>query len=354
MEQLWIRFLATLLAAWIGGCIGRVIRLPTPRMVGGLIAVCVFNGITGLAFFPRQLRTVLMIGSGAMLGLQIKRENVKGLKRLPGPVMISSICLVILTCVFGLLIHYCSGIDLKTALYASTPGGMTDMTLIALEQGADSGVVIVLHLVRYLTAVTLLPICVRAAIRKFTLIKQDGRTLTEEPRKNGEKLSPLRVLVTLAVAVAGGLLGTWLAIPSGTLAFSLLFTAVYHVLTNRGQIPEKTPKVIQFFCGAYIGAGIDTSFVNRLDSLLIAVALMIVIVLIWSFGVAYLIFRLTGLDFPTAVMASSPGGTQEMSLMAMEYEGVDVGVVAIMQLLRILVSVSVMPTCILLLSNLMN
>lgn len=81
----------------------------------------------------------------------------------------------------------------------------------------------------------------------------------------------------------------------------------------------------------------------HMDDLIIPILIMVVGILMFVFATSFIMHKITGLDYPTCMFASTPGGLQEMSLLSEEL-GADTVKVAVMQTMRLIFVVSFFPT----------
>ena len=65
---------------------------------------------------------------------------------------------ILLNLLLGWIFHRTGKLMLETALFATAPGGMSDMGMIAAEMGGNSAQVSVMQLCRVVCAVVLCPI----------------------------------------------------------------------------------------------------------------------------------------------------------------------------------------------------
>ncbi len=151
----------TLLFAAIGGILGDKIKLPAGALIGAMVAVGAYNIFGNQAYMPPQFRLGIQILAGAMIGLQINQETLSGLKMLLVPALIMIVSVMAICFTAGFLMYKFTGLDLTTALFASAPGGMTEMSLAADSLGANAPQVALLQLIRLLSVIIILPFLVR-------------------------------------------------------------------------------------------------------------------------------------------------------------------------------------------------
>lgn len=150
----------TLLVAGLGGIIGIKLKIPAGALIGAMIFVAIYNITTGRGEIPFNMKILAQIVVGGMIGLNFKMETVYELKNLIAPALMLVLGLTVFSICLGFIISKLTGLDLITALFSCSPGGLTDMTLIAEEYGAETPKVALLHLMRLITVITVLPIVI--------------------------------------------------------------------------------------------------------------------------------------------------------------------------------------------------
>ncbi len=157
--------LLTLIVAFAGGLIGLKLKIPAGALIGAMIAVAALKIGSGRGDLPYSFRIMAQIFVGGMLGLNFSMETINGLKNLIFPAMIVVVGLTLFSVILGFTLSKLTGLDLTTALFSVSPGGLTDMTLISGAYGADTPTVALLHLMRLLTVITVLPTIIGALMR---------------------------------------------------------------------------------------------------------------------------------------------------------------------------------------------
>ena len=161
------RIALTLVVAFIGGYVGIKLRLPAGALLGAMLAVAFANLAIGFAGeIPREFRTVAQIVVGGILGLSITRDTVAGLKSMWLPVVVLVVCMIGLSLLAGYVLSRITGWDPATAFFASSPGGMTEMTLASMSYGADTPTVALLQLVRMIAIVSFMPLILKFVLKK--------------------------------------------------------------------------------------------------------------------------------------------------------------------------------------------
>lgn len=157
----------TLLLAVIGGSIGLKLKLPAGALLGAMIAVAVANlGFGYVGQIPPNFRTAAQMVVGGILGLSITRQTVASLRTMLLPAVVLVVAMISLSLVAGFILAKVTGMDLTTALFSSSPGGMTEMTLTSMSFGADTPTVALLQLLRMISIVSIMPLILKIVLKK--------------------------------------------------------------------------------------------------------------------------------------------------------------------------------------------
>ncbi|MBR3295337.1 MAG: AbrB family transcriptional regulator [Clostridia bacterium] len=344
-------FAVTVAIGIIGSFIATKLRMPGGMMVGAMILVAVFNILTGKGFFPRLFKTFLQVFSGVIIGSRVGKKDLKELRFIIFPTIILLVFMMIMNASLGFLIHKVGGLDIVTSLFSSSPGGLSDMGLLAEDLGANPAYVTLLQLVRVLTIYFFMPPIIEKIFAR-QLEANKGNVRVPEKKKDDlskdEKIK--RFVLTLIVGAAGGTALYLLKVSSGAMIGSMIAVAAYNIVTEKAYCPKSIRNVTQVGSGCFLGLKIDMESVMGLSALLLPTGIMLLGVIAFAFITAFVINRLTKLDFAVALMASTPGGIQEISLLSEEL-GTDTPKVAVMQTCRLMFVVSTFPTLIELLSS---
>ncbi len=329
--------LETLLAGLAVGFLLDKLRMPGGMMIGAVIGSCAFGVITGSAEMPKAAKITAQIVAGAFIGSGVSRQELREMKSIAKPAAILLPGLLLINVACGFLIHWTSPADLITSFMCSTPGGVSDIPMIATDLGADTSKVVLMQFVRFMMGIALFPALIRAFSPKGEKGKESAIKLAKE------KPNALAVILTLAAATAFGLLGMISPVPSGTMAFAVLGSMGFKLVYPKAQTPRLVRKIAQCLAGAFVGAGIGVEQLKGLPSLFAPILLMIACYLLGAFVISA-IFRRTGcFGFTESMLATTPAGASDMALIS-----ADMGIrnikLVLLQVLRLIVVISVFPT----------
>ena len=143
------------LLLWGGGCIvvglviGRALRLPAWHLIGPL-AVSAAIHMTGVSDFriPGWAIAAAQVGLGATIGCRFAGLDLRTLVRTLVLAAGSTAILLALTIAWALAIGRLTGIDPALLTLAYSPGGVAEMSMVALSLSLEPGFVVVHHLTR--------------------------------------------------------------------------------------------------------------------------------------------------------------------------------------------------------------
>ena len=155
------RMIITLLFATAGGVAGYKIGFPAGAFIGAMVFAALYNIITNNAIVPVQLKIAAQIILGAAIGTGLTLNTLKGLKQLVVPILIFLTLLFVFSIISALIISKVTNMDIATAFFSCSPGGLTEMTIIADSYKANAPVVALVHLSRILSVILIYPVIVK-------------------------------------------------------------------------------------------------------------------------------------------------------------------------------------------------
>ena len=185
-----LQMAVTLAAAICGVFAARKLKLPVPFMLGAMLGVAVFNIITANAWFPKDVKTFTQSVSGAYIGLSLTRKDLRNIRQLIAPTVVMVICFLGFTTGVGFVLYKVFGLDPATSFLVAIPGGVTEISLMSYEMGADPAIVSFLQTFRVFAVYLIFPAMIT------------GMGMTYIPRAFPSSTDmPLLVSVTTAVRI---------------------------------------------------------------------------------------------------------------------------------------------------------
>jgi len=217
----------------------------------------------------------------------------------------------------------------STAAWGTSPGGASAMVVMAEDYGADVRVVATMQYIRVICVVLM------AALVSHLFSVEGGNTAINvaqtTPLWNQQTL--IHFAVTLVILVVGVGLGRF--IPAGYLLVPMLLGSVCQLMGWVELVLPHWLLVIAYgIMGGYIGLRFDRETLRyvmyAMPVMISASMLLIVLCGISALGVAWWL----GVDYLSAYLATSPGGLDSLSIVAIDVHA-EVGLVVAMQTLRL-------------------
>lgn len=326
----YLRLALALTIGSVGGWIFAWLGLPLPWMLGPMTACTLASLFDAPLAGPGPIRTAMMAVIGVLLGSAVT-PGLLGQLGLWLPVVIG---LFLFMAAAGLCCVYyfrrVGGFDATTAFFAGMPGGLVEMIAFGEERGGDGRRIGLIHSARILMVVMTLP---------FLVGLVEGTSLGAR-RPAGPSILDAALAADLwliASIIAGVLIGHVLRMPAKLLTGPMLASGFVHLMGWSDFVP---PSELVIVAQIVLGTGIGTSFAGlgaaMIGRIMLLSAGSTLILLVLTVGFATAVSRLTGFSPVTLMLAYSPGGLAEMSLIALALH-LDVALVAAHHMVRILV-----------------
>lgn len=340
-------FFLIVILAGLGGTIANRMKVPAGFLIGSIVVTAVTNLIYEGVQIPTNLTLIVQIGAGALLGIKINKEDIYALKRIILPSIILVFGMILLNAVIGFIIHHISGMDLVTALLASAPGGVTEMSIIAVSMGADPSMVAFIQLIRVLSVMIVSPFIIKKLCKEHLASEADKELVEHIPGKDEKLIKRRKVNIglTMTLAIILGSVGSVMPIPAGALVFSMLGAATLNIILKRGEVFKYQRSICQVLAGMLIGSKFTLSGSFQYDNFALVVLVMVFGIVLLNVIIGILISKLGKLDLPTALFSSVPGGMTDISLISKEF-GADQTKVVVMQFMRLVNVIALFPTLI--------
>jgi len=314
------------------GALGAVafvlLGLPLPWFLGALTA-CLIASVTKL---PIVRPAPLSISMRATLGVAVGSAYTPALlDRLPS--MVGSLALLVpfmgLIIVIGMMFYErVAKFDRPTAFYAAVPGGLTDMTTMAEDTGANVRAIILVQASRILVIVFALPLWLQW---------HDGLSVGQSfaSRVRLADVWPADILAMIAMGWGGWWVASRIGMAGAPIVGPMLASGIVHALGYSSvKVPLEVLIVAQISVGAMLGCQFRGLTLREFTGTMtwgIANALVLLVV---TGGVAWAVSHATGFDPVSVLLAFAPGGQTELNLLAYVL-GLDVAYVALHHLMRL-------------------
>jgi len=303
-----IIFSKTIIIGILGGIVFNFFLLPLPWMLGPAFSVAIF-ALSGINVDIKRSFRVPFIGiTGVWLGSYFQPSILSDLY-----IWFVSLFFLILYVPFAHLISYYVLIKIRKinkpeAFFIGSPGGLLEMTLGAEECNADAKKVSLIHITRIFLTVMLIP--------NVILLFFPG-TFEREPVWPNFEGNFLHVIAFFIIIPFGHYLGKKINFPGYQLFGPLIISAILHMIGFFQLNANITFLIIsQLIIGSFFGCNMNGTTWKVARSYFID-ALLVVFSLTFSFVPFIIVIKfLTPIKIEAMVLAFSPGGVNEMGLLA--------------------------------------
>jgi membrane AbrB-like protein len=316
----------------IGGALGFMIGVPAPWLAGSLVATIIAVYSNQKLELPEAVRTLAFILLGIQTGTVVNADTLYRASQWPLSIVCMSITVAIIVWACMLYYECLRKWDRATAFFASLPGALSMVILLASSSKADMRRVTISQSVRLFLLIAALPVAI-------VFISPDADIVTATP----VAASVFEIIVLVVASAIAGLLFEHLRVPAGLILGSALASAA---LGLGGVIHGGAPGSILIPANVILGVMIGLRFngisLPELRTVLgdgfagFAVAMVI--------AVAGALFTsiVAGLPFALTLLAFAPGGLEAMTIMAFALN-LDPAYVAAHQIARYIGLVLLMP-----------
>lgn len=303
-----IIFFKTILIGVLGGIIFNILLLPLPWMLGPAFSVAVF-ALSGINLnISRNFRAPFVGIVGVWLGSYFQPNIVNDVNT-----WFVSLIFLILYVPFAHLISYHVLVKIRKvnkpeAFFIGSPGGLLEMTLGAEECKADAKKVSLIHVSRIFLTVMIIP--------NLLLVFFPGAFVREPtwPNLEGELL---HVFAFIIIIPLGYYIGKKINFPGYQLFGPLIISAIIHIF-GYFQLNANIIFLIisQLIIGSNFGCNMNgvswkTAGNYLIDAMIVVISLTLSIV-----PFLFLMKLCTSIKIEAVILAFSPGGVNEMGLLA--------------------------------------
>lgn len=301
-----ISVLQGLLVGAAGGALCAWIGLPAPWIAGSMLAGVVAVLAKVRIGMPGWLATAAFIFLGMQTGTSVSWATVE--RAIQWPLSLAVLGLTVAVIISACMVFYIGARtwDAASALYASVPGALALVLLLASGSKADMRRVTIAQCIRLFLLVAALPVLI-AWMAPAPSLGGDAKVIGG--------VADLALLIGLSVAAALTLQG--LKVPAGLILGPMLTGAA---LELTGLISGAMPDFLLIPANVVLGVLIAWRFSGfSLHELLAALGdgfSGFVLALAIAAGGAAIAAELTGLPFALTLLAFAPGGLEAMTIMA--------------------------------------
>ncbi len=342
---LYITILSVIIIGYIGYKVFKKFKMPAPGLTGSLFANAIVTAIGAKwSNIPTLFNLFLQIMIGIMVGSQFNKEKVKQIRKLAIPSVMLGMWMVLVGLGLGFLIAELTGIDIGTALFSAAPGGMSEMSFLAMMYNLNVPIVVLFQFLRIVLLYLSIPLIADKLYKRANKICED-RKYTEEiiNTSNINSSKEYHIFITILIGFIGGFIAYSLDLPGGPIIGSLLAVGGCRSI---GMKLKALPKKFIVATQIGLGASLGLTFTPEVAASLVNVAglaiLFSILIVLNSIVVGYLVHKIFKIDLITSLLACSSAGISQMSAIALDMDA-DAVIVSVMQSIRLISVVVILP-----------
>jgi membrane AbrB-like protein len=295
----------TIGAAALGAFVLRSLHIPLAYILGAMVGAALVANLVAPMKGGRPMRYLSQLFLGSSVGVLLSPQVMGALTELFPFMLLIAVAGNILGLLLAVPVARLSRIDRLSGLLSCLPAGMAEMATLARETGSDEQSVSIIHTLRVLIVLSLVP---------AWLFLTEHPQLAPAVRTElaGADVVVLAALILLSLLIA--LLATRLRVIN---AFIIVPTLVCVAFVALGATVPAVPQPL--LIAAQIGLGASLGLRFRFDrmrhmphAVLGGLVSGLVLVVVSMFGFGFAIERVAGLDHVSALLAAAPGGLGEM------------------------------------------
>ena len=248
---------------------------------------------------------------GTMLGSQIGPGTLESAVEWWPAFVALALYLLVAAILSNLYLRHVVSLDRPTAFYSAMPGGLIDMVLMGSEKGGDERIIALMHSSRiFLVVLSLPPMMALVFGADPSARVPDWHPVSDMSLADAAWL--------LAALVAGVAFGKMSRLPAPFLIGPMLVSMGLHWSGTSGfVVPSTVIAVAQVVLGTTIGCRFAGTSTRRILHILLTSAgstgILLAVAIVFAFALQFII------DVPVEgiLLAFSPGGLAEMSLVAL-------------------------------------
>lgn len=329
-----VRILLGLAIGTAGGLCFYLTNLPLPWMIGAMVFTTVASAAGLPLAFSFRLRALMVVVLGVMLGSAFTPDLLDQIAAWVISIAIMLAYVLAATVLVQTYLIRVGRYDRTTAFFAAAPGGLTEMILTGGQLGGDERLISLSHGIRIL----LIAIFVSFGFRLFGGYQPSGSGTIGDPLLS---IAPLDLAILAAAGIAGYFAAKPFRLAAGVLLGPMIISAALHFAgITASRPPVELVAAAQVVLGTSIGsrfAGTPRRVIGR--ALLLSLGATAILLAITA-AFALFIANLLALPPSQVLLAYSPGGIAEMSLIALAL-GVDPAFVSTHHVARIFMIVMI-------------
>jgi uncharacterized protein len=242
-----LQVVETLAIGTIGGVLFLVAGLPGGLISGAMLAVGIAVMLGRKLAMPAILTQAVLVLLGISLGSLMSRQLLQHVSAYPLTIGLLAVATFFTTFGSSYYLQRVHGWDRTSAFLAASPGALSQITILAIERGADVSAIAVVQTLRVIMLTAALPL----------LLALTGMTSASAPTMTMPVASPLGLIGLIGASVSTALLLRMAKFPASWMFGAMIGSSVLH---GTGLIEGGLPPAVRGIALVGIGTLIGSRF----------------------------------------------------------------------------------------------
>src|SRR5438876_4847988 len=151
-----------------------------------------------------------------------------------------------------------------------------------------------------------------------------------------------RVIETIAIGTAGGLLFLWANLPGGLISGAMIAVGIAALAGRKLSLPPVMTQTVLLLLGISLGSLASRQLIQHISAYPLTIGLLALATFCSTFGSSLYLQRVHAWDRTSAFLAASPGALSQITVLAAE-RGADVPAIAVVQTMRVIILTAALP-----------
>ncbi len=342
-----IAFLITFAVGTAGFFSFKILKMPNPALLGAMFSTGILSIAGYYPYFPLgPISFCANVVIGIMLGRQFNRTLFMRIRRLLLPVVSTAAGLILLSLLCGCTFYKLADVDLKTALIATSAGGITEMMVFGMSMNANLPIIACVQVFRVVIFLTIIPFIALFDKEQSERLKKEN--LIKEQSDARSWFYKADYIALLAISFLLGAAAAHYKVPTGAMLGAMAGAGGYSLFINRRYFYNPGIRYFaQIGLGLVMGRRMTSEIVFQLTGILIPTIITTFVMLLGCISLAIIIKKISKMDILTCLLCTSPAGLSQIAVFAEEI-GADALTASVFHSVRIISIVSLYPWIILL------
>ena len=158
-----------------------------------------------------------------------------------------------------------------------------------------------------------------------------------------DRAETFRVLETLVIGTAGGMLFQFAHLPGGLISGAMIAVGAAALAGRQMALPPVLTQTVLVLLGISLGALVSRQLIQHMSAYPLTIGLLALATFLSTFGSSLYLQRVHGWDRTSAFLAGSPGALSQITILAVE-RGADLPAIAVVQTMRVIILTAALPT----------